>query len=80
MKHIKFLLLAEQGMNIDWNRVGNNILVISCVGYRHSDLNTVERTLLDMGCRYDFSKELQQFDPISGRTFTYMIEPTKVGL
>ncbi len=78
MKHIKFLLLAEQGMNIYWDRSGENTLVLSSVGYRHQDLSVVEKKLLALGCRYDFSKCPQEFDPISGRTYTYMIEPKKV--
>ncbi len=77
MKHIKYLLLVEQGMNIYWSRVGTDLLAISCSGYKNNDLSEVEEHLLDLGCRYDFTKDLQQFDPISGRTYTYMIEPKK---
>lgn len=73
--HIAYLLEAEKTMNIRFNRMSDNSLSLSSSGYIHQDLMTVEEELLKLGCRYDFSKPLQNFDKQCGRTFTYMMEP-----
>lgn len=81
MKHIQALLNAEtstktqHGGNIRFDRINDNTIVVSCSGYNHMDLNSIEETLLKLGCKYDLKKGVQKFDSMSGRTSTYMIEP-----
>lgn len=74
-KHIEYLLKAEETMNIRFNRSERGTLVLSSFGYIHQDLMDVEEALLKMGCRYDFGHPIQEFDKVSGRTFTHMREP-----
>ncbi len=82
--HIEYLLKAERetrceyGGRIRFDRTATGI-VVSCEGYQHMDLHTVEAALRKLGCKYDHSKGLQQFDSMSGRTYTYFIEPKAVG-
>lgn len=81
--HIQALLHAEittrgqYGGNIHFDRIGESSISVSCSGYCHQDLYDIEKTLLKLGCRYDLSKRVQQFDKQCGRTFTYFKEPTK---
>lgn len=81
--HIELLLkVSKSNKNIQWNRVSENVLSISCCGYIHQDLMDLEESLLKLGLKYDFTyvREnvgAQYFDKISGRTYTYMKEPIK---
>jgi hypothetical protein len=82
--HIQALLDAEQstrgqyGGNIRFDRIGrieDGTIVVSCSGYNHQDLYDIEALLLKLGCRYDTTKGIQEFDRTCGRTFTHFKEP-----
>lgn len=74
-KHIRYLLRAEKVANVRFNRINDKTIVLISNGYHHSDLMRVEEYLIRLGCRYDFNREAQSFDKISGKTFVYMKEP-----
>lgn len=74
MKHITLLLKLERQGLIHFSRINANTLSISAIGYKPQELAYAELALLKLGCRYDFGC-LQEFDSVSGRTFTHMTEP-----
>lgn len=82
--HIEALLSAEiltrtkYGGHIQFTRMSENIIVVSCEGYVHQDLHDIEALLLKLGCRYHVKRGIQLFDRTCGRTFTYFTEPKDV--
>jgi hypothetical protein len=81
-KHLSGLCTAtvttktQWGGNIQYNRTGANLFVVSCAGNMHQDLQNVENCLLEQGCLYDYSKGVQEFR-VTGRTYTHFIDPFK---
>lgn len=75
--HIQYLVNAEivSHARLWFQRTGENTICISTVGYRHMEQNHVEKKLLELGCKYDFKKSVNEFDDQSGRTFTHFTEP-----
>lgn len=79
MNHIQYLISAEKHISsLIWDRVDANTIWVSTVGYRTAALDEVESKLLSMGLKYDLKLGISKFDPISGRTVTYLTE-TKGG-
>lgn len=77
--HIDFLLKAEKlsTVSLMWNRTSDNTLTISTVGYKHMEFYEVLQGLMKLGCKYDFDKGIEVWDPQCGRTFSHIKEPKK---
>lgn len=77
-KVYELLNKSEETKNIRFNRTERGFS-ISCFGYVHQDLMDLEAELVKLGCRYDHaSGVIQDFDRVSGRTFTHMYFPKAV--
>jgi len=75
MKHIDYLLDLETRSGIKFDRTSRNSIVISLVGYNPQELHDAEVKLIHLGCKYNFDRGVQMFDPHSGRTYTHFYEP-----
>lgn len=67
-------LVKQEEINpgFKFDRTSNNDMVVSYPGYKHMILADIVDTLIkDYGLKFDFDKELEEFDQLSNRTFTY---------
>lgn len=70
--YITFLLDAEKKSSVSlmWGRGSNDTIWISTIGYVHREHAELEKELLKLGLRYDFTKPLSEFCKENGRTET----------
>lgn len=75
--HIQALLDAESSCSVRlmWGRTSKNQIWIATVGYIHQEHMDLEAVMMKLGCRLDVAKGVQDFDRMSGRTFTHFKEP-----